>query len=815
MRTKSFIPLLGFMLLLMAVSCSDPIAVNPNYNPETNEVTTKLVMNISTSNTPQTKQSAYAVQAEVTDGSTTTQSFFGITDGYLFTYSTGEGKILTADQKGTKLIELGSVVSTQHVGTTASGNQEKSNRILEMSLPLQTTNLLFYGRANTASWTEYITGKTKEELYGATNYNITNDIGGCNFQMVERLTEGTKFRIVQNFLAGILTSIINTTIPAATSFNATDVPESGMNPYKFDHTFSNSLSWKEYLGTVTSVNATTGQPTITPRTMSPIETSHELYLLEEKLANAYKEMTYIQTWNGEIRAGSINAIERTIEDLASTLNEIRAADPLNEAEAVAKYMAESIIDVIKEYFDGDFPKTNLPVTNLTIKSRSDAFYSQFITDNANRPSVTSPYTWPTIDQLNSLDYDKMVKPSAAADEAIKGFPIGFKIPRGASYMTFSWSTNDKDYFYYPNAFNTSGMGGATGSANGAFNAQDYFYPAELLYFGNSPIYTSATDRAVGDYPNGVGSTSHTDENNNTILEWHNPSAWTSWEGQTVTSSTRSVAMRYDINYGTALLKTQVQYATAGLKDNNHAMQMEKNPGFDWAHNPTVEPDKVITPTSSSFKLTGIIVGNQYRKIDWDFLPKAEDNGTYRMGFVYDSAIPETDKVIPASGPSNPVYTMLFDNLCGTRAANGGLWTAYQTTVSGDHDGQQKVYVALEFQNTTGEDFYGQYNLIRKDGFFYLIGELDPNKEGLTAIQWPTDGWYVLPPYDSNGGSQKITRVFMQDYMTSVIFKLGENSLKHAYLTVPDLRSGSISLGLSVDIQWSTGLVFDDIILGGN
>ena len=56
---------------------------------------------------------------------------------------------------------------------------------------------------------------------------------------------------------------------------------------------------------------------------------------------------------------------------------------------------------------------------------------------------------------------------------------------------------------------------------------------------------------------------------------------------------------------------------------------------------------------------------------------------------------------------------------------------------------------------------------------------------------------------------------MQDYMTTATFTLGANSLKHAYLTVPDLRAGSMTLGLSVDINWSTGLDFGDVILGGN
>jgi len=55
---------------------------------------------------------------------------------------------------------------------------------------------------------------------------------------------------------------------------------------------------------------------------------------------------------------------------------------------------------------------------------------------------------------------------------------------------------------------------------------------------------------------------------------------------------------------------------------------------------------------------------------------------------------------------------------------------------------------------------------------------------------------------------------MQDYMTTANFVIGENSLKHAYLTVPDLRYSALTLGLSVDINWETGLVFNNVIVGG-
>jgi hypothetical protein len=48
---------------------------------------------------------------------------------------------------------------------------------------------------------------------------------------------------------------------------------------------------------------------------------------------------------------------------------------------------------------------------------------------------------------------------------------------------------------------------------------------------------------------------------------------------------------------------------------------------------------------------------------------------------------------------------------------------------------------------------------------------------------------------------------MQDYVTSVKFIFGKNSLQHAYVTMPDLRAGQISLGMSVDLKWEAGMDF--------
>ena len=109
------------------------------------------------------------------------------------------------------------------------------------------------------------------------------------------------------------------------------------------------------------------------------------------------------------------------------------------------------------------------------------------------------------------------------------------------------------------------------------------------------------------------------------------------------------------------------------------------------------------------------------------------------------------------------------------------------------------------------------NLIRNGSAFYLIGKLDPNKEGLNTtdlsdgITWPDK--YALPPYAANGSTVKVRRVFIQDFVTTASFIIGEESLKSALVSVPDLRASHLSLGLSVDLSWSNGLTFENVELG--
>lgn len=349
---------------------------------------------------------------------------------------------------------------------------------------------------------------------------------------------------------------------------------------------------------------------------------------------------------------------------------------------------------------------------------------------------------------------------------LSGFPTTFNIPEGAAQLDYTASTN---------TFSHKHPGVSLLDKSITIQPTAYTFPAELMYYCNSGVRTSNKEKASADYPNGV-------------TNWDDNTKWgTDWTGTSVTSSTRATAMTKNVNYGVAMLKTTVQIkeAITALEDNRKAL----NPG---------EENKSFTPENINFQWTGVIVGGQPVSVDWQFLPT---DATFDK-LVYDNQVAgnAAGTAVPnvAGSASAPNYTILFDN--------------YTTGAS-----QNKVRVALQFVNN-GDDFWGRDNLIRKGQTFYLVAELDPTGKEIPAANWDT--YYQVPPLDASGVSTKTTRIFVQDYMTTVNFKFvadgsaHTSSLQNAYVTIPDLRSSQLSFGLSVDLDWRQGLTFD-ADLGGN
>ena len=343
------------------------------------------------------------------------------------------------------------------------------------------------------------------------------------------------------------------------------------------------------------------------------------------------------------------------------------------------------------------------------------------------------------------------------------FPVTtFHLPYGAAII--SWDAANKKF-----ENNTSKR--VTDSTK-AINTEEYMYPAEIMYRCNSWIRTSDVEKKNADYPNGRDN-------------WDDNSKWnTGWSAANskVTSSTRAAALGQNINYGVALLES-----TLGVKAD--VTKYEDNTAKFY---PGEDP-LTVAVGDLDITLTGVLVGGQPAAANWEFLPKANEF----VNVIYDNAVGGGNGIAApkaAGQTATPNYTAVLDNFS----------TAATQT--------DEVRVALEFKNN-GDSFWGRDNMVRKDGTFYLIGKLQlTNDNKLADSAW--DEYYQVPPLDANGASQKVSRIFIQDYVTKAKFNLTEDALKNAYVTVPDLRSAQISFGLSVDIEWRPGIEFV-VDLGGD
>lgn len=754
MKKQSIYALMSAIALAGAVgfsSCSsskdDVGEVSPNYNPNTNEALVEFVFNVAPgANHASTRQTADATQAYAL-ADMTTAKFRGIENAHVMCFKDGADGTYISDPTGVeaaKDFDMARVAATNSLGT---GENESTTRVLEMSLPINSNQMIFYGRA--------IADKTDPKYknkYGylddnTNGYNVSPTLSETYFHLAKRLTTADKQQLeeIERLLAGILTCIMETNRGTVTTETVDEFLLNG-------HT---DLKWSS-LNTMTSEN---------PEGTSPIDGSQKLTPLEYKLAKVYKEMTTIHAEEGELRNGSAPALLATITDLWSIVNAVRCATATNEPEAYAKYLATQIDLELLRYFTGSYQNDGGPVTGVQFRSIATLI-------NA----LVSDDYWPG---TNPARPTAEVFTEITSYQGLATFPESFALPQGATHLKFHTSSNTDtskpDYipengFYYAVDFNTSAV-------SGSFTVDSYFYPAELLYFGNSPLRVSDATYKASEYPKTTASWDATEGD-----FWTTPKDGHSWTMNShVKTSTRSVAMAYDINYGTALLEATVGYSAATLQDNNAYVQDR-----DYHVN---EPNNTITPTAGSFKLVGVLIGGQYPKVGWDFLPTGDES----QGYIYDNVIAASGS-IPATGNSDPNYTLVFDNYNSANADNA----------------QNVVYIALELENNTGSGFFGKDNLIPHGSHFYLIGALDPNTK--TAPDLPDH--HALPPYRDDLTTKTVPRVFIQDHKTTVNFKIGQYSLQYAYLNIPDLRSSSVTLGLSVDLSWSDGIDFDEVVIGG-
>ena len=485
------------------------------------------------------------------------------------------------------------------------------------------------------------------------------------------------------------------------------------------------FTWRSLGDTKAAVDGLTGLPEILGKDYYAITTLTDL--------TAVPATT--QTPN-EYRAGSSEAVRYLIYHIYTDCIGILGATATTDDEYAAQLLAKEIKGRIDNYFVDPDNQTSIAFKSV-IATGTGSLQNNLNTD------------------LNIADFNTRF--SGVTDVYMAGFPSSFGLPDGVALMTID---NDDNFTY--------AITNTTTLLDGMTDVSKYMYPAELLYFDNSALRCNTASVPANEYPDGYNT-------------W-DADTWTGWTvgnpGGIVSSSTRSVAVKNNINYGVAMLKTAVVLDGTSFNDNRNAF--------------TGEANQALTESQvGGFKLTGVLVGGQNYQMGWNYLAKDPNTATNWNYVVYDNKIENNGTIPTTVGREN--YTLLFDNYNFDTQAN-----------------QRDVLVALEFENN-GIAFYGEHNLIPVGGKFYLVGKLELSGNTINTNQW--DQYYPVPPYTNEGASQKITRIFIQDFMTSATFKIGANSLQKAFNTIPDLRSTQTSLGLSVNLEWKQGLVFDNVPLG--
>ena len=747
---KKFLIALSAVALMGLSACVEEQNVNPTFNPEKRTVNTQFVLNIAAADTPpQTKQSEENVQMTNNGQSGKLNNFRGIENATLFAFKVPKKgdkvmPIANSDDPDGWGNALTAIDLSSALTSTAIGDGgiNESRRVMEIPIPLETNALIFYGMATKGDKNEAQRGSMS---YIFPDYNIAHIGSYANARLAK--DQITIFNALSDCIEAILNHMVRVGLGGASDAKAShpwDTTAIKNAKYK-----SGSVIWADYLCAV--------EADATGRLHSPMNNNQNPAPIETILGTAYQSFTTVK--EGEARAGSGASLARELYDLYFIIVDCANGVPSSDEEAVAIELCNVLEDYILSFFDYQ-----------------------------NRKWKNSETVWKAMGD-KGYNFQPTTELQGLSATAYQDFPSQYNLPLGTAILNSKVQEiegrNIRQFYYEDKPEAVEEIEDYT--------IADVTYTPELCYYGNSWLRVSESDNLTEkDFPDGT-----VDWSKWTLDSESSQKKWKDGPGE-VTTSTRGVAMANNIQYGMALMSLTVEYEKKGstiqLKDNLAALHPSTDPS-----QPSV--DQTITLTDNTpLTLKGVLVGGQPCPVGWGYLPWTSYSGSTYPGaptkftwnkMVYDSDMSQpyfgstTEKKIPLDAVSTPNYTILFDNY-------------------NDKDTKQNVVIiSLEFVNRTGQDFWGKYNLIRNEGTFYVIAKLDPTQG--SAVTWPDNYDEMMPPYDAAGKTIRTKRVFMQDFVTNVKVTLGEDVLKEALVSVPDLRAAKLSVGLSVDLSWKNGV----------
>ncbi len=172
------------------------------------------------------------------------------------------------------------------------------------------------------------------------------------------------------------------------------------------------------------------------------------------------------------------------------------------------------------------------------------------------------------------------------------------------------------------------------------------------------------------------------------------------------------------------------------------------------------PTAASIACDNKLQLTAVLVGGQ-KNVGFDFTP-----ATY-----------------PATSDVYTIYDKEMTSVINATTTFGGANSTLVLETPANGDSGADIMIAIEMLNNTGADFVGADGVIPARGKFYLVGKLTAANATTTPKQ-----------------------VFLKDYITTA--QLNILDLKHAYNGIPDLRTPTLEIGLSIDLSWTSGTTYN-------
>lgn len=235
--------------------------------------------------------------------------------------------------------------------------------------------------------------------------------------------------------------------------------------------------------------------------------------------------------------------------------------------------------------------------------------------------------------------------------SLQNFPESLGLPVGC--LAVAYNTTSKEF------------GGNAVSAFGGLNPaaiNNFVYPASLWYFANSKIKTSPSSKL---------------DNYTGARSWASILGTYEQDDASVTSATRSIAIKDTIQYAVARLDVQLRFKEGTTLDDNDP----------------VSTNRTVTNPVAGYPLKGVLIGGQ-RNVGFDFTPGA--------------------------GTDYTVYDTLMTSAI---AAASTSYSAANSTLVLETPANENVFIAIELVNTSDKDFYGYDGIVPVGGHFYLVGQL--------------------------------------------------------------------------------------------